>query len=157
MRKQNIKKEILTSIGAANGILETKLGAIHYTQDDIFSFNDGLVGFPNKIRFTLTDVPGIPTTQRYGMLQSLDDNSLSFIVYYPALDEEQQKSVLSNVRKILEDDEITSNEIGFAFLVVANQNEGAQANIEFVTDAPLVFLSKTQEAWQMVNEQVTQH
>jgi flagellar assembly factor FliW len=153
MRKHNTKQKVTAEINITHGVVETKLGAIQYTNDDIFYFNDGLVGFPNKVRFTLTDVPGISKSERYGMLQSLDDNALSFIVHYPVLDEEQQRSILSTVHTMAGDEKISKDEIGFAFLVITGSDETGQSNVKFVTDAPLIFISKTQEAWQMVNVQ----
>jgi len=132
-------------------IINTRLGTIHIADNDIFDFNDGLVGFPNKTKFTLTDVPGIPADQRYGLLQSLEENALSFIVHYPVLDEVQQNAVLLNVQKMVGDASITKDEIGFAHLVLLSNGEAGTSNVSFVTDAPLVFLSKTQEAWQMIN------
>lgn len=150
MRKSNAKQQ---ATDVTHGLVQTKLGEIQYTNDDVFYFNDGLVGFPNKVRFTLTDVPGVPENQRYGMLQSLDDNNLSFIVHYPVLDDAQQNSILSTVQTISNDYNISKDEIGFAFLVITDREETGQANVKFVTDAPLIFISKTQEAWQMVNAQ----
>lgn len=150
MRKSKAKQQ---ATDVTHGLVQTKLGEIQYTNDDIFYFNDGLVGFPNKVRFTLTDVPGVPENQRYGMLQSLDDNNLSFIVHYPVLDDAQQNSILSTVQTISNDHNIAKDEIGFAFLVITDREETGQANVKFVTDAPLIFISKTQEAWQMVNAQ----
>ncbi len=153
MKKHNTIQKIATETSITHGVIETKLGKIQYTNDDIFHFNDGLVGFPNKVRFTLTDVPGVPEGQRYGMLQSLDDNALSFIVHYPVLDEAQQNSILSTVHTMAGDEKISKDEIGFAFLVITGDNETGQSSVNFVTDAPLIFISKTQEAWQMVNVQ----
>ena len=153
MRIHNTKQRAATEICITQGVVETKLGEIQYTSDDIFYFNDGLVGFPNKVRFTLTDVPGIPQSQRYGMLQSLDDSALSFIVYYPVLDADQQQSILTTVHTMIGDEKISKDEIGFAFLVITGNDETGQSNVKFVTDAPLIFTSKTQEAWQMVNVQ----
>lgn len=150
MKKNNTKQK---ETNIQHGYVQTKLGEIQYTHDDIFYFNDGLVGFPNKVRFTLTDVPGVPQSQRYGMLQSLDDNNLSFIVHYPVLDDEQQDSILSTVHTMVNDNNISKDEIGFAFLVITDTEETGQSNVKFVTEAPLIFISKTQEAWQMVNAQ----
>ncbi|MES2252482.1 MAG: flagellar assembly protein FliW [Pseudomonadota bacterium] len=149
MRTQNAI--INTAIPAAETTIDTRLGTIQVTDNDIFYFNDGLVGFPNKIKFTLTDVPGIPTDQRYGLLQSLEEEALSFIVHYPVLDEVQQNAVLLNIQKMVGDESITKDEIGFALLVLLSNGSTGQSNVSFVTDAPLVFLSKTQEAWQMIN------
>ncbi|MDP4724689.1 MAG: flagellar assembly protein FliW [Alphaproteobacteria bacterium] len=153
MKKHNTIPKIAAETNNTHGVIETKLGKIQYTNDDIFYFNDGLVGFPNKVRFTLTDVPGVPEGQRYGMLQSLDDNALSFIVHYPVLDEAQQNSILSTVHTMLGNEKISKDEIGFSFLVITGDKETGQSNVKFVTDAPLIFISKTQEAWQMVNVQ----
>lgn len=153
MKRHNVKQKVATEINSTHNVVETKLGAIQYTNNDIFYFNDGLVGFPNKVRFTLTDVPGIPQSQRYGMLQSLDDNALSFIVHYPVLDEEQQQSILSTVHGMIDDKKISKEEIGFAFLVITDRDETGESRVKFVTDAPLIFISRTQEAWQMVNVQ----
>jgi flagellar assembly factor FliW len=148
MKKNNInqKVQLLNAF-----TVETKLGKIDYTNNDIFYFNEGLLGFPNKIKFSLTDLPGTPKSERYGLLQSLEDTSLSFIVHYPALDENQQFSIHTAVKKMTENETVTKDEIGFAFLVITNPDKDGQLVIDYVTDAPLVFVSKTQEAWQMVN------
>ena len=153
MRKHSTKQKTTAENTITHGVIESRLGAIEYTNNDVFYFNDGLVGFPNKTKFTLTDVPGIPQSQRYGMLQSLDDNSLSFIVHYPVLDDEQQSSILATVHTMIGDDQISKDDVGFAFLVITGHDETGQTNVKFVTDAPLIFLSKTQEAWQMMNLQ----
>jgi flagellar assembly factor FliW len=153
MRRNNAKQKLSTETAINQGTIETRLGKIQYTNDDIFYFNEGLVGFPNKIKFTLTDVPGIPQSERYGMLQSLDDSELSFIVHYPVLDEKQQQSIIATVHTLIGDKNISKDEIGFALLVITDKDETGQSNVKFVTDAPLIFISKTQEAWQMVNAQ----
>ena len=134
-------------------MFDTRLGAIHYSESDVFHFNDGLAGFPNNTKFALTRVPGVQEGERYNLLQSLEDSALSFILYYPALDETQQADVLSNVQKMLGDGAITRDEVGFALLVVINNDASGQTKVTFVEDAPLVFSSKTQEAWQLVNMQ----
>ena len=133
--------------------METKLGMIEYTDDDIFYFHEGLAGFPHSVKFTLTELPGVAQSDRYGMMQSLEDASLSFIIYYPALNESQQESILKTVKDIAKDEQLTKEEIGFAFFVITQQNNSNIPFLEYAKDAPLVFVNKTKEAWQVIRSQ----
>lgn len=136
----------------ASGMIETRLGVIMYTHEDIFCFHDGLTGFPNKKKFALVDVPNIPADQRYGLLQSLEDDDLCFILSYPVLNNQQQEQVLNTVQNINNNKFITKDEVSLAFLVIVNNDSNNTPHISLVTDAPLLFLNATKEGWQMINE-----
>ena len=65
----------------ATQLLGTRFGAIEYTDEDILTFEDGLVGFPNLCTFVLlAHKPGSP----FKWLQSIDEPALAFLVVDPA-------------------------------------------------------------------------
>lgn len=65
----------------ATQLLGTRFGAIEYTDEDVLSLLDGLVGFPNLRDFVLlAHKPDSP----FKWLQSLDEPALAFLVVDPA-------------------------------------------------------------------------
>ncbi len=61
--------------------LKTRVGVIEFSSDDVLSFPDGLLGFPDQKRFVLVqhkeDSP-------FRWLLSVDDTNLAFLVVDPA-------------------------------------------------------------------------
>lgn len=65
----------------ATQLLGTRFGAIEYTDEDVVTFADGLVGFPNLHSFVLlAHKPGSP----FRWLQSLDEAALAFLAVEPS-------------------------------------------------------------------------
>lgn len=132
------------------GTMITRLGSILFTPDDIYSFNGGLSGFKERTAFVRTNVPSISSNLNYGMLQSLDDSDLSFILFYPVLDASQQEAILHNMCSRLGRMFVPYGAIDVAFLVIPNKENNGKSNVGFVKDAPIVFLKTTKQAWQLV-------
>lgn len=58
----------------------TRFGEIEYSADDIITFADGVIGFPNNTRFLLLNhKPNTP----FRWLQSIEDSALAFLVAFP--------------------------------------------------------------------------
>jgi flagellar assembly factor FliW len=134
----------------STGTLMTRLGTILFTPDDIYTFNTGLTGFREYNTFVRTFVPNIPSHLTYGMLQSLENMDLSFILFYPALDEMQRERIVTQVRILAADEALSNDDIEIAFLVIVNKDDASKPTTTLVKDAPLVFMKKTQMAWQIV-------
>jgi flagellar assembly factor FliW len=61
-------------------ILNTRFGEIEYSADDIITFIDGVIGFPQNTEFLLLNhKPNTP----FRWLQSLQEPSLAFLVAFP--------------------------------------------------------------------------
>ena len=61
-------------------ISNTRFGDIEYSADDIITFNDGIIGFPENSEFLLLNhKPNTP----FRWLQSLQDPALAFLVAFP--------------------------------------------------------------------------
>jgi flagellar assembly factor FliW len=63
-------------------LLHTRFGTIEYTDEDVFTFPEGIIGFPEERRFLL-----ITTSERstFRWLQSLDTPGLAFLVTDPGV------------------------------------------------------------------------
>src|SRR5687768_3616058 len=61
-------------------ISDTRFGEIEYSADDIITFIDGIIGFPQNTEFLLLNhKPNTP----FRWLQSLQEPSLAFLVAFP--------------------------------------------------------------------------
>jgi len=56
----------------------TPFGALAYEPDRVITFPQGLLGFADRRRYVLSEVPG--ATVFFKLLQSIDDPELSFVV-----------------------------------------------------------------------------
>jgi flagellar assembly factor FliW len=60
----------------------TRFGDIEFSDDDIITFIDGIIGFPDKATFLLLNhKPNTP----FRWLQSIEEPSLAFLVAFPEL------------------------------------------------------------------------
>ena len=62
--------------------ISEKLGEVHYKEEEVITFPEGLVGFPGKTRYVLVNHR---EESPFSWLQCLDDPSLSFVVMDPRL------------------------------------------------------------------------
>lgn len=60
-------------------VIETRFGSIEIDRDRLVEIPGGLLGFPHHRRFALTPIPN-ERLDRFLLLQSVEDLSLSFIV-----------------------------------------------------------------------------
>ncbi len=63
---------------SAREMIETRFGSVRMKRDNPISFPKGLLGMPEKTNFCLLDFP-IEKFREFKLLQSLDDDALSFI------------------------------------------------------------------------------
>lgn len=59
--------------------VETRFGRVRVARDNPIIFRKGLLGMPEKTNFCLTDFP-IKKFEKFKLLQSLEDDTLSFIM-----------------------------------------------------------------------------
>ncbi len=58
--------------------IDTRFGKVKINRDNPIVFSKGLLGMPDKTQFCLVDFP-VEKFAQFKLLQSLDDNALSFI------------------------------------------------------------------------------
>ena len=63
-------------------MISEKLGEISYKENEVITFPEGLLGFPEKRRFVLVDHR---TDSPFKWLQCVDDPSLCFVVINPII------------------------------------------------------------------------
>lgn len=145
--------------GDTTKTIETHLGTFCYQDSHIFTFEEGLIGFKDNKNFAIGAVPGMPTHENYGLMQSLDNPALSFILFYPELEDTQLSLIAQKVRIILKTDlayshtapqQINRTNLAVAFLVTITKNEDNTTQVGCVQDAPIVFLNHQKRAWQIV-------
>ncbi len=59
--------------------IETRFGSVVVSRENPIVFSKGLLGFPDKHNFCLAEFPSEKLRQQFKLLQSLDEDSLSFI------------------------------------------------------------------------------
>jgi len=81
-----------------------KLGEILYEEDEVITFPEGLLGFPERRRYVFVDHQ---EESPFKWLQSLDDSSLSFVVINPLLFKpDYQISIDKKALAVLRDSEL---------------------------------------------------
>jgi flagellar assembly factor FliW len=133
-----------------------RFGELDVDDDNVLSFLDGLLGFPDARRFAMVDAGD---DQTYFWLQSIDDPSLAFLSvvpwaffpdYEPVIDDVEQSAlgleraedamVLCLLSVQRDTDKITANLLG-PLIVNANTRRGRQvvlAESGYPVRAPLV-------------------
>jgi hypothetical protein len=151
MNTKSLNTESLISI-------QTRFGAIEYNPKDVYTFEEGLAGFKNNTLYVRGSVPGMEGNAAYGLLQSLDQADLTFILFYPELCDTQTALITQRIRAITKGDmrgdakeiRILRGECQAAFLVISNPNEQGKCDVSCVASAPIVFLPSQQKAWQIL-------
>ena len=134
---------------AKNSLL-TKLGKIEYTNQDLFTFKQGLYGFEdfNEYIVTLLPSPEIPDVYRY--LQSLEEPGLAFIIMNatPFGDSLINKNDLTEHLKKYK---LNIEEIAI-YLVTSIRSEYGRKRVSVNTKAPVILSQKKQEGRQIILE-----
>lgn len=136
--------------------LTTRFGPITYTQDDVYTFHTSLTGFDQYKRFIKTRHFPILTNPSLGLLQSIEDPDLCFILFYPETPEEISQLIyekVNSLRKNLpqENRHIQLQDIDLAFLVMIEKDEKEHIQVSLVESGPLVFDTDQKVAWQIIN------
>lgn len=75
-----LASEFIASQAAEDKVIETRFGPVKLVTDNPISFPQGLLGFPSMTRFCLINFP-VAKFARFKLLQSLEDENLSFITF----------------------------------------------------------------------------
>ncbi|MEW6243577.1 MAG: flagellar assembly protein FliW [Bacillota bacterium] len=104
----------------------TRFGVIQYREEDVLTFPDGLLGFPNSRRYIIIDVGG---SVAFKWMQSLDQPELAFIVVRPGyFRTDYNPHISDDDRKALQLD--SQDEIAcFAIVSVPRDPERMTANL----------------------------
>lgn len=134
--------------------LTTRLGMVHVLPENIYTFEEGLYGFSNAKNFVVAPMPALEESSPFFVMQSLDDESLCFILLNSSLT--VGENVIGAPSIILEQDieqaaitlNIPKEDTKVAFLVSFHPEEGK--NITINTMAPLFFSDEQKIGWQVL-------
>ena len=127
-------------------IIDTRFGKIAIKRDNPLTFSKGLLGFPDRTQYCLVDIP-LPKFKQFKLLQSLEENELSFITLPLDID-----------NPIIELNDVTGAcaELGFniadtlLLLIVSVHRELKQIKLSGNARAPIFVHSKKKRAEQYV-------
>ncbi len=93
--------ELAASEQQGSEVIATRFGRVVLDSNRAVQFPYGLLGFPEKVRFALANMPSAKMEQ-FKLLQSLDDHSLSFITLPLGLENQliAQDHILSACRDL---------------------------------------------------------
>ena len=126
--------------------ITTRFGTIHYGEEDVVTFIDGLIGFPDLRRFVLlSHKPESP----FRWLQSLEEAKIAFLVCDPAGFVQNYEPSIS---------ESTAQELGLMaetprfMFTTANIPHGQPEEMTLNLAGPIVINAESRQAKQLVIE-----
>lgn len=127
-------------------IISTRFGKIAIRRDKPMRFARGLLGMPEKMNFCLLDFP-VKKFPQFRLLQSLDDDALSFIT----LPLELENSIIDreDIDKACKDLNIAAHDLAI-LLIVSIHRGPAEVKISVNARAPVMIDVAKREATQYV-------
>ncbi|MCE3233068.1 MAG: flagellar assembly factor fliW [Rickettsiaceae bacterium] len=126
--------------------IHSRFGEIELDLTSKVTFKHGLLGLPEAVSFGLTDLPNMKTDQ-FKLLQSLDDDALSFIVVPSQYDNQiYEKADLEEACKTLG---YRPNVLLVLFIVTVHEENG-QRHVSVNAKAPILVDALTRAATQYV-------
>ena len=125
-------------------LLNTRFGAVDYSEEDVVTFRDGMIGFPQFRNYLiLSHKPGSP----FRWLQSIDEPPLAFLIvdphnYVPDYEFEVTGSQASEL-------ELQENTGRLVFTTVSIPG-GDPQNMTLNLAGPIVINAETRQAKQLV-------
>lgn len=127
--------------------IETRFGVLSFTADNRIHMPSGPLGFGDSRRFVLGALPP-PANPRFKILQSEEDNDLSFIV--TPLQPEDGCIELADLEDAAMSASISWDDAAFLLIVTVRPNDDGSADITVNLRAPLVVDVKEGLARQIV-------
>lgn len=127
-------------------LIETRFGKIAIRRDNPIHFPRGLLGIPERTSFCLQEFP-IAKFAQFRLLQSLEDNALSFITL--PLEVNNELIDQEDISKACKDLSIPEKDVAILLIVSVHRGSGA-VNISVNVRAPLIIDANRREATQYV-------
>jgi flagellar assembly factor FliW len=103
-------------------VLETRFGKVQLYRRQPIVFPTGLLGMPDKVQFCVTNFPSTKMA-RFKLLQSLEDNSLSFITL--PLEANNPLLEAADVAQAAKDLDIPLDQLAIFMIVSVHREPGA--------------------------------
>ncbi len=127
-------------------LIDTRFGKIAIKRDNPITFPRGLLGMPDKTSFCLLDFP-VKKFAQFRLLQSLDDNALSFI----SLPLEVVNDIIDREDIVKACKDLDLPEKDLAILLIVSVHRGAsEVRLSVNARAPLLIDASRREATQYV-------
>lgn len=127
-------------------LIDTRFGRIAIRRDAPLRFSKGLLGMPEKMNFCLLDFP-VKKFPQFRLLQSLDDEALSFITL--PVDADNDIIDREDIEKALKDLHIQARDLAILLIVSVHRGVG-EVKISVNARAPLLIDAQRREATQYV-------
>lgn len=119
-------------------IVQTRLGDVSYTREDVYTFSPGLCGFENLNQYVLCKMPQLPEEKRFYILQSLEVPHVCFILKEAYLEKKYPPSLESFLKKL------SSSSVRVFETLVVHDKEDIISN----KSSPLIFQTDIKCGWQ---------
>jgi len=126
--------------------IDTRFGKVIVYRRNPIVFPNGVLGMPDKFQFCLTSFP-VEKLARFKLLQSLDDNQLSFITL--PLDSENPIIAREDLEQAAKDLEIPFEQMAI-LLIVSVHRESSGVKLSVNARAPIVMHAARRIAHQYV-------
>jgi flagellar assembly factor FliW len=147
------EKTVCSPLNASHSFyLETRMGIFECFENDVFLFPNGLVGFEHTHYFAMLEkIPSLSESVSYGMMQSLENKNVVFILFFPPMDDNQIARIHQEMNSVRRSEDISVDDIVIAFLVIINKDEGEGGeSVDCIKDAPLIFIKSLNQGFQLV-------
>lgn len=147
MNETNPMPSMMQADSAEKQIVNTRFGEVNIAGAPQIGFPAGMLGLPDKQAYCLAEFPGDAMNSQFRLLQSLDDERLSFIMKPLGID----NGIIERA-----DLEKACGELGIAhdkalfLLVVSVARGGGNVMVTANARAPIVVDVEGQNAWQYV-------
>jgi flagellar assembly factor FliW len=120
---------------AESVVVENRFGTFRFEPEQMMHFAQGLIGFAHCRRFALASLPGDGAVNNFRLLQSLDEPSLSFIVWPTTV----SNALLdpADVAQLMDSFDITPEALVLLHLVTIREGGGA-TSMTLNAKAPVV-------------------
>lgn len=127
--------------------IDTRFGRVTVSRAHPIVFSKGLLGFPDRPRFCLTEFPSEKLRKQFKLLQSLDEDALSFIT----LPLDIQNSIIAeeDIRAACKDAELAAESLA-TLLIVSVHRTPQQVRLSVNARAPLFIDTASRAALQYV-------
>ena len=149
MSGESVSTPIQTSLPTEGGeeMMETRFGKVKIFRQNPIVFPNGLLGMPDKLEFCLTSFPSEKLNARFKLLQSLEDEKLSFMTL--PLDVDNNIIERVDLEQGCKDLDLDVSELAI-LLIVSVHREHKPAKVSVNSRAPLLLNAPKRVATQYV-------
>jgi flagellar assembly factor FliW len=129
-------------------VIENRFGTFRFEPEQMLSMPQGLIGFGQYRRFALGTLPGDGAANNFRLLQSLDEASLSFIVWPTTASD--ALIAAEDVDSLLAEFSINREALVLLHIITIREDQPGQLSMTLNVKAPVVVDATSRTALQHV-------